>query len=439
LVIGGAYVVQLVFGLVVPASCPRCGADSAVPKPGGNLALYVCRACGAELNAMQASVFGEAARAAAARPPPTPAQEEKTQSRWGAWFLIGGIAAIGVAVWLGEGSIRLVHGGVSTEARVLRVNHEEFRNSENQTETRHTAIVEYRVGEKPLTLQRSWSTGRGSFWSWPDYQPGERLKVIYLPGDPSRASIDTLPELFFAPLFLTLFGLVFSAIGAAMTFYRRRSDEAPDGTLVLSDETQPSEGPPGNFLKIAIALVVLLAGAGVLYYYAMVLPDVERQKIAAEAQERRASEERVRSAKLRSEKAAAAALAAASAPVPARPGMSECQLLLLNQRNQYAEKNGLYHAFFLNLRPPKDVDCKDCRAELTSKLQSWAGFDVASRGYSPSGFKPGCVAYRQDIYGSAEGAKCIAGFLGSGYSADQSCGVDGFPYTITHRLPREPS
>ena len=55
--------------------------------------------------------------------------------------------------------------------------------------------------------------------------------------------------------------------------------------------------------------------------------------------------------------------------------------------------------------------------------------------HSPLGFKPGCVGYRHDIYGTAEGAKCIADFLGSGFNVGQ-CIADGFPYTITYPLQK---
>ena len=51
LVFVGAYIVQLVLGNLVPAQCPKCGADSAVPA-GSNLARYVCKGCGTEVNAL---------------------------------------------------------------------------------------------------------------------------------------------------------------------------------------------------------------------------------------------------------------------------------------------------------------------------------------------------------------------------------------------------
>src|SRR5260221_1738270 len=112
LVFGGAYIVQLVLGNLVPAQCPNCGADSAVPA-GSNLAQYVCKACGTEVNALQSFVAKLEARAAAAPPPPepAPAQEAQTGSRWVKGLLVIAATCIGIAIWLGDESIRLALGG----------------------------------------------------------------------------------------------------------------------------------------------------------------------------------------------------------------------------------------------------------------------------------------------------------------------------------------
>ena len=425
LVFVGAYLLQQALSYVFPAECPSCGAASAVPV-GKNMARYVCRACGAETNALESAMPGLVARARATPPPPPPVEEQKTASlRWGWLFLIPGIVAIGIAIWLADESIRLVFAGVPTEARVSRVTHDSNRHSKDH-EISHTAFIEYKAGDKPLTLQRSWSTKGGTFWSWPNYAPGDHLKVIYLASDPSRASVHTLPELFLMPIFLSLFGLVFSAVGAAMIF-RRLPEKAPDGTMVLGEETQPS-----NPLKFAIVVGVALVGICVFYYYSVIRPFVERETIARDEAIKQSAARAKAAAAARAIPAAPRPIAAA--PVPARPGMSECQLLLLNQRNQYAEKNALIPMYFFNLRAPQGVDCQECRAQLASKLQSWVGVDVAARATDTSLYKPGCVAYRNDIYGTADGAKCIADFLGNGYRTDQSCAIDGLPYTITHRV-----
>ena len=435
LVFGGAYAAQFVFSRAVHAECPRCGSDSAMPMA-RNPTLYVCEACGAESNALQAMMAEELARAAAV----APAQQAKTKSRMGVLFLIVGVGAIGIAGWLGAESIVLVRDGVSTDAKVVRVSVDSGGH-----EIHRTAFVEYKVGAQTRTLQRSWSSDSGSAWTWPSYHQGEQLRVIYLPSDPSRASIHSIAELFFGPIFLTLFGLVFGAVGGAMLFYRRQPDEAPDGTMVLGEQPKSQvqaprvEAPGGTFLPRAIGTAVFLAGAGAFYYFTIARPELERQRIQAEAAARReaAREEAARRAALRAKAMAEAAARQASAAVPvqAKPGMSECQLLLLGQRNQWAAKFPQYAASFFNIKGPQGVDCKDCRAELAGKLQSWAGFEVPGRGFFQSSYKPGCVAFRQDIFATAAGAKCIVAFLGSGYTVDAACQLDGFPYTVTHLAP----
>lgn len=455
IVFGGAFLLPLAFSAMVSADCPKCGSDSAVPVSAKST-VYVCKACGTETNALgalmgvDAAAMAAAAAAARAAPVPTPEEEKKKASRFGILFLLFGLLAIGIAVWLGQDSIRLLREGLSTDAKVLRVTHELNRGSKDN-ETRHTAFVEYQVGGQARTLQRSWSSESGSFWTWPNYRQGERLRVLYLPSDPGTASIDTWAELFMTPIFLTLFGVVFSVVGVAMMTYRRKPEEASDGAMLLDLDGQPqqaqqpksADSPSWNFLRFAIGAAIFLAGAGAFYYFAIVQPKIERERIEREAaialQE--AAQARAEAAKAAAERAAAAAeraaaaRAAAAKPVEARADMSECQLLLLRQRNEYAAKYPEYSRAFFNIRPPKGGDCKDCLAALTGKLQAWAGFDVAPRAYIMSDYRPGCVAYRQDIFGTAEGAKCLAAFLGSGYSPDQSCQADGFPYTIIHPAP----
>lgn len=444
-VFGGAFLLPLLVSRMVNADCPKCGSGSAVPASAKSV-VYVCAACGAETNGLgplmgvDAAAMAAAANAEAATlaTPAGQAAEKKNAARLGILFLVIGLVAIAIAVWLAHDSIRLEREGLSTDARVLRVTHE--RGSKDN-EMRHTAFVEYKVGGQARTLQRSWSSGSGSFWTWPNYHQGERLRVVYLPGDPDTASIDSWAELFVAPIFLTLFGVVFGVVGVAMMTYRRKPEAAPDGTMVLG--VQPQEAPPTrladsaswNFLRFAIGAAIFLAGGGAFYYFAVVQPKIERERIEREAATalEAAAQARAEAAKAAAGRAAAASAAAAK-PVEARADMSECQLQLLRQRNEYAAKYPEYSGGFFNIRPPKGGECRECLTELTGKLKAWAGFDVVPRSYMTSDYPPGCVAYRQDIFGTAEGAKCVAAFLGSGYRPDQSCQADGFPYTIIHPI-----
>src|SRR3954453_13515057 len=51
--LGGMYLSQLLFSLVVPAICPSCGAGSA--RPGlTSVVMYECSACGAWANCVDA-------------------------------------------------------------------------------------------------------------------------------------------------------------------------------------------------------------------------------------------------------------------------------------------------------------------------------------------------------------------------------------------------
>lgn len=442
---GGMYLAQLAFNQIASVKCPRCAEDAA-PAGGKDPTAYVCKGCGAELSALGAltGIGGvtrqETMAAAVAKAAPSPAQENQTRTRMGYLFSVIGLIALGIAIWLGEDSIRLVREGVSTDATVVRVTHQSGYGPK-QNETHHVAFVEYKVNGQPLVLERSWSSEPGA-WTWPSYRQGERLRVIYLPSEPGHAKIHTLPELFFAAGFLALFGLAFTAFGVLMLRYRPK----PGETQI---EPRAQASPSSSFLKPAISLGVFLAGAGVFYYFVIVKPDIERQRIEAEAAARQAEAAARQAAAAAQAKAAAAARAAAQAraqamakalaPIEPRPGMSECQLLLLNQRNQYVEKYGKSGGTrFFNVRPPAGNDCKECLAGLTSKLGSWAGFDVAPMPMA-SDYPAGCVAYRPDILGTLEGANCLVEFLGSGFSVDRACVADGFPYTITHSAVRSTS
>ena len=215
MIFGGGYLAQLAFGVASPAACPACGQASAVPslrKP----VVYVCRACGAASNAVQAMLTEAIASM------PTPAQHEKSESRVLWVFLVVGVGLIGIAVWLGEDSIRLLREGVSTEARVMKVTTQPTRDSDGNRQTSYTAFIEYRVGKTPLTLERGWSVKDGSHCMWPCYDQGEAVKVIYLPGEPTHAKIHSLRELFFAPTLLVAVGLAFAAFGFLMIRHRRR-------------------------------------------------------------------------------------------------------------------------------------------------------------------------------------------------------------------------
>ncbi len=217
-IFGGAYLAQLAFSHAFPAACPACGAASAVPTP-RNPVLYACRSCGAETDAVKAMLAEALAKMR------TEAQgEDRPKLLW--VFLVVGVVAIGVAVWLAQDSIRLLREGVSTEARVMKVTRQATRDSEGHSETTYTAFIEYRVGKTPLTLERSWSVKDGGHCMWPCYDRGEQLKVIYLPGEPYRAKVHSLSELFFAPVLTGLIGLVFAAFAVFML--RRRRSRRPE-------------------------------------------------------------------------------------------------------------------------------------------------------------------------------------------------------------------
>ncbi len=214
-IFGGAYLAQLAFSHSSPAACPACGAASAVPTQ-RNPVLYTCRSCGAKTDAVKAMLAEALAKMSAE------AQgEDRPKLPW--VFLVVGVVAIGVAVWLAQDSIQLLREGVSTGARVMKVTTQASRDSEGHSQTTYTAFIEYRVGKTSLTLERSWSLKDGGHCMWPCYDQGEQLKVIYLPREPYRAKVHSLSELFFAPVLVGSIGLAFTLFGGLMLRKKKRT------------------------------------------------------------------------------------------------------------------------------------------------------------------------------------------------------------------------
>jgi hypothetical protein len=218
LIFGGMYLAQLAFTLLVPAMCPACGGASAfatVRRP----AIYVCRACGAVNDASRAMLAEQLASMQSQA-----VKQEKSGSRLGWVFVAVGVACTGAGAWLAQDAIALQRDGISTEARVARVTQRPTFDSEGAAQTTYTASVQYQAGNDSRTLTRSWSVPVAGHCVSPCYQEGEQLKVIYMPGDPTRAKVHSLSELFMAPAIFGTVGIVFAAFGVLAIRYQRRRE-----------------------------------------------------------------------------------------------------------------------------------------------------------------------------------------------------------------------
>lgn len=67
----------------------------------------------------------------------------------------------------------------------------------------------------------------------PGFHVGEAVRVLYEPGNPQGARIDTFVQLWLTPLICGALGVVFSAVGAGLVFYRKWPGRR-DAALALS-------------------------------------------------------------------------------------------------------------------------------------------------------------------------------------------------------------
>ncbi len=212
MIFGGAFLLPYAFGRSVPAACPKCGGAA---LPGKMQILYTCGTCHAESNALHALVEAPLA------PAPAPGQVVPKPPMSGGLsipklMLVLGLGAIGAGAYLAADPLRLLIDGVSVQARVLAVSSREERTGDGKAYVLHTARIQYQSNATPRTLDHSWSTDFRRECGWRCYREGDRLRVVYLPGDPANARIHSPGELFFragvvggAGLFLSILSLVF--------------------------------------------------------------------------------------------------------------------------------------------------------------------------------------------------------------------------------------
>jgi hypothetical protein len=126
-------------------------------------------------------------------------------------FLAIGLGACSFAAYLYTNTREFVAKGEHARAVVVALRH--------SSSSGYSPVVDFKTaaGTKVEFIGRNGS-------SPPSFDKGEQIEVIYRPENPSSAKINTFMELWAAPLFLTLFGTIFSAFGFACVFvvWRRR-------------------------------------------------------------------------------------------------------------------------------------------------------------------------------------------------------------------------
>lgn len=202
-IFGGGFLLQWIFSRLVAAPCPLCGgaAYSTLLNP----TRYRCSGCGRTPDAgvtyaIESMDSAPLIRSDSFLMKAVPGLND------GVVFIMLGIAAIAGGLFFGAESLELLRHGVTTEARVAKV---DMRGDDASGTRDYRATIIYKVGDTDLALERSWSVKRGGSCWWPCFHQGEKLKVRYLPAEPGKAAVYSLFDLFLAPALGFLIGIVF--------------------------------------------------------------------------------------------------------------------------------------------------------------------------------------------------------------------------------------
>ncbi|MES3026204.1 MAG: caspase family protein [Pseudomonadota bacterium] len=127
------------------------------------------------------------------------------------------------------------------------------------------------------------------------------------------------------------------------------------------------------------------------------------------------------------------------APAPVRQSAVACKTLLRDEHKRWvAGGTAKFSGYFF------EITGYAARQAVAKQLSQQLGFAVkkpesdTSRGYLGADFlkkRAGCVAYQETMFGSRQGAQCVADLLGEGYRVG-GCEASGFPYTLYTNSPQ---
>lgn len=169
--------------------------------------------------------------------------------------------------------------------------------------------------------------------------------------------------------------------------------------------------------------------------------DARSAELAAKAKQEQDAQDAELAAKVKREQdAQEAELTARTKAKQSTPtlDLDACKATFQNQfsvfvkSNRFKAPDTLSNFFFYIRTPNGSNDCIDCRSGVAKQLGAWLGVRINTL-IDPGGnrrYSSGCIGYREDFFGSRDGATCIAKFLGPGYHVDQTCNYQFFPYAI---------
>jgi hypothetical protein len=133
--------------------------------------------------------------------------------------------------------------------------------TDSDGDTTYYPIVEYAVGGKTQRFK----SNVGS--SPPSHRVGDTVNVLYDPENPTDAKIDSFLDVWGGPLFLTLFGVIFAAVGIAVAASSVRKSRVlrrlkQNGTRVQAEivTTETAAAPTESGTRVRIAGISLGQG-----------------------------------------------------------------------------------------------------------------------------------------------------------------------------------
>lgn len=177
-----------------------------------------------------------------AAPPSSPRRFYKTFSErgpyepgtvWGMLLLSAAGALFAcVGAYVGWLSLKYSFGTVEVDGRVIAIREKVSHDSEGRPSTGYYPVVRYMVGGDVYTL-----TGKGGSGGSSAYEIDEPVRVLYRPGDPLDAQLNSFTERWLGPLFSVVGGVLAAflfSIPAQHNYWLRHRPSPPSTPLVTS-------------------------------------------------------------------------------------------------------------------------------------------------------------------------------------------------------------
>ncbi|HSD12543.1 MAG TPA: DUF3592 domain-containing protein, partial [Patescibacteria group bacterium] len=122
----------------------------------------------------------------------------------GVVFLVVGLGALALAVWLGMDTRSFIAGAARADGTVIDL----VASSSSDSSTTYRPTVRFTAADgREITFTSS--TGS----SPPSHREGDAVRVLYEPSLPQHAEIDSFFDLWLGPLIAGIFGVVFPLVG----------------------------------------------------------------------------------------------------------------------------------------------------------------------------------------------------------------------------------